>query len=299
MSTSEPTNPTPSFTDDQLIAYLDSALPALERAPIEAALSQDTALAQRLADLSLDTSLMPEAFAPLLSNVPPLNLADIKPLKPVSTAGDHANAPLGLPNPMRSGTLGPRRPAWQASWSMAAGAVMALGLSFMAGRWTEPPTATLAATQTPAATAPTPVDWRVAVVDYQRLYVRETLANGGAPDAQTTTQQLANVSSHSGLTVQTQATQLPGLSFRRAQTLGVQGQPLIQMAYVTQSGDPVALCFTPQATPATPPTPSVIAGMNTVTWNDGKFGFIIVGHVDSATLLRAAQVAAQQLKQTT
>ncbi len=317
MSPTDPTGAQARFSDDQLIAFLDGATDAATRSRIHAVLASDTGLATRLAELRVDTGAMAKAFAPMLATAPTMDWAELQ-RQALRQAGTRASLdPADKPNsslpqaaastPSLGTTFGTTQggkqspthpPRWPAqSWAAAACVMAAMLLSVVAVRWHDP-APVVAASSTPSSTdkAPTKPSWRMAVVEYQRLYVRETLAGSGKPDAETTAQQLASVSSHSGLTVKAPVTELPGLSFRRAQSLGINDQPLIQMAYVTADGEPVALCFTRQATPAMAPTEAkMVAGINTVSWNDGQFGFVLVGRVESAVLLEAARVAARQL----
>lgn len=285
MSTREPSPPTSSFDDEQLIAYLDGVMPASQRTLVDVALTHDTALAQRLDALKVDTALLPQAFAPLLANAPALDLKQLQ-----ARAGEASKATdLRATAPAPKDDLSPRRSAGLGAWSMAACLAVSVALGFVAGRWSDAGT-------NPSASAPSGItDWQLAVVEYQRLYVTQTLAQASVPGEAELEQQLASVSNFGGLKVSGKATQLPGLSFRRAQNLGVQGRPLIQMVYVTERGEPVALCFTREGRRAEAPKASVIAGMNTVTWSNGEFGFVMVGPADSATLMQAAQVAATRL----
>lgn len=267
----------PDVSDDVLIAYLDGVLPTEQRIDIELALASDGVLSARLAALTVDTRAMAQAFETLLLRVPSLDLPTLAP---------HA---IAIPLKHAPTTSRDKTP-----WALAAGVVAAVSLSFAAGRWLESPSlrpALLAASNPDIESA-----WRLAVVAYQRLYVRETLAAGTPPDAAAVTAQLANVSNHSGLVLKPPSVELPGLSFRRAQTLGIDGRPLIQMAYVSDAGEPVALCFTRSTAPVSTPAPAVLNGMNTVSWNDGNFGFVLVGHVEAVVLLKAAQAAARQIK---
>jgi anti-sigma factor RsiW len=282
MSFNQLTPPESHFTDEQLIAYLDGVLPDQTRVALDAALAVDAILGARLAALTVDTGVIADAFAPLLLNAPKVVLPSNQ-----LPRSDGETSMTALPLTLKPGARISERPRapWKA-WAIAASVCLGLFLSFAAIRTNMSPT--------PQAHGIDP--WRMAVVEYQRLYVRETLA-GGAPDAQTIAQQVASVSTYSGLQLSATSIELPDLSFRRAQTLGINGQPLVQMAYVTRTGDPVALCFTRQTAAAAAPTHAIlISELNTVSWNDGQFGFVLVGRVESAILLEAARVAARQLK---
>ncbi len=279
----QPPQQPPDWGDEQLIAYLDGVLAPTQRLDLERALASDAGLTARLAALTIETAALAQAFEPLLSRVPAVDLA--APSTPLHTTEQGSAAS------QRVRSKGSRDPT---TWALAAGVVAAVTLSFVAGRWLEAPG--LRPDVSMASSPKLESDWRRAVVDYQRLYVRETLSTNAPPDAAAIASQLANVSAHGGLVIEARSAALPGLAFRRAQTLGIDGRPLTQMAYVSETGEPVALCFTQSKAPASAPVPAVIGGMNTVSWHDGAFGFVLVGHLETAVLLKAARAAEQQFK---
>jgi len=65
------------------------------------------------------------------------------------------------------------------------------------------------------------------------------------------------------------------LTLRRAQVLGFEGQPLIQLVYTDPSGKPFALCIMSDAEGGE--GPAILAGLATHTWKSKSHGFILVG----------------------
>ena len=136
--------------------------------------------------------------------------------------------------------------------------------------------------------APSPArDWKRAVAQYQLLYVPETLSMSRAA----TQQNLANLpilSEALGRDL-TAATRLSGLEFRRAQMLGFNGAPLIQMAYSSQSGVPFAICVTRVDGADYPPVAGEIEGLAAAHWVRDGYGYIVIGGQDQSLVSGVAQ----------
>jgi len=127
--------------------------------------------------------------------------------------------------------------------------------------------------------------WTTAVAAYQALYIEETLANASQPAAMTE-QVLSGFGQAHGVPVQ-KFTQLPALTFKRAQLLGFKDRPLLQMAFTTASGKPVALCITRVDEVDRTPKSAEYENLPAYDWvKDGK-GFILIGDMD-ATDMRSA-----------
>lgn len=121
-------------------------------------------------------------------------------------------------------------------------------------------------------------DWRLAVADYQVLYVPQTLAMP-APEPDLRQAQLTSVSDTLGRDLGL-ADDVPTLSFRRAQVLGFEGAPLIQIAYLSDDGQPFALCVTLVDAADTPPQTEILSGLASAHWVSGGMGFMIIGGTD-------------------
>jgi len=130
-------------------------------------------------------------------------------------------------------------------------------------------------------------DWRQVVAAYQFLYIPQTLA-GVTQDADQSARQLQHLSQVIGRDLTTVPDAAPGLAFKRGQQLGYRGRPLVQLAFVTHGGEPVALCILPLAERDAAPKQAVLAGLDAVYWTEGGFGYLLIGREDPARLNAAA-----------
>lgn len=297
------------YTDEEIVAYLDGALEADEQQNLRRALAEDEDLQKRVAALTFDTDILRESFEPLLQDAPPIDLSAIS--TEASTAGDQESVrhktirhktirhksirhkgnrsktrrlkensdDSQAQRPVENGQRATARKSsrWL-PFAAAASLLAAVAVGFyFIGSQSQFDQSAIS-------------DWRVAVADYQRLYVSETLPEG-APDAISRRGQLKRVSDLSGMAVTDTMVDLPNLSFRRAQTLGVDGQTLIQLAFATETGEPVALCFTPETGSKMPLKSGQIYDMNTVSWRKDNVGFVLMGRVPQALLDETASAA--------
>lgn len=142
---------------------------------------------------------------------------------------------------------------------------------------------------------PAPPDgWAGFVASYQKLYTAETLNAIDQPPAETQAQ-LLRVSEAIGLDLGNLPA-VEGLTLKRAQILGFNGKPLVQIAYQRTDGTPVALCII--LSPAQDPMPlteSENKGLQTVRWNRNDHGFLLIGDMDPMPLKQAAEVFAAAL----
>ena len=158
-----------------------------------------------------------------------------------------------------------RRPVRRRSFGgFSVAAALVLGL-MIGGAWSLRPT--------PAPKA----DWKMAVANYQNLYVAETLAEPADPAD--TAARLQALSAQLGRDL-SPASAAPGLEFRRVQMLGLKGKPLVQMAYLAEGGVPFALCIIRNNAEPYAPEVEVIAGLATAHWAEDGFGFLIIGGED-------------------
>lgn len=129
--------------------------------------------------------------------------------------------------------------------------------------------------------------WTEAVASYQALYITQTLS--GAEGGPFQEENLVALGETLGVSL-SGASDLAPLDFRRAQLLGFEGGPLVQIAYLTDDGTPVALCVLAVDGEDTAPTSSVMLGMAAVEWQKDGFGYLLIGGDDTALI---DQVAAQ------
>lgn len=241
-----------AFSDEELTAFLDGEADDALHAEIEAALEHDATVVDQLA--ALDVPLVPiaEAYKALLQDAPPM------PLLP--------EVPAVAPSPAPRG-----RWAWGVG-TFATGLAAGLAVAMFTGFGTP---------------EPAPRGWVSFVASYQALYTAETLAvdNPSADEAAT---QLAAVSESLGLDL----SGLPdtqGLSFKRAQVLGFNGKPLVQIAFARADGTPVALCIIPAGPDAKPVNMGQAEGMELARWNTPGYGFLLIGGTDNAPLQQEAE----------
>lgn len=130
----------------------------------------------------------------------------------------------------------------------------------------------------PLAKRDTPSDWKMAVANYQVLYVPETLA-GGPADPEHAATDLARLSGTLGRDL-SRAVSVEGLRFRRAQMLGLEAEPLVQIAYLGDDDVPFAICVTPVDDPSYAPRTEHLAGLAAAHWVADGFGFLVIGGDD-------------------
>jgi anti-sigma factor RsiW len=118
-------------------------------------------------------------------------------------------------------------------------------------------------------------DWRDFAASYHALYTTETLANVSASPA-TAQQQLQDVGDAIGRDL-TPAAEVDGLEFRRAQLLGFQDQVIVQLAYLTPSGIPVALCIMSGGATTKQIARADRQGVPSVSWSQGSDEFLLLG----------------------
>lgn len=88
------------------------------------------------------------------------------------------------------------------------------------------------------------VAWVQRVVDYQSLYVANTVGNVEV-DLNASLRQLEKLSESSGMRTAIPDLSEAGYTFTRAQELGFDGTPLVQLVYTKEGHTPLALCFMP------------------------------------------------------
>lgn len=79
---------------------------------------------------------------------------------------------------------------------------------------------------------------------------------------------------------------LDGLTFKRAQMLGFGGKPLLQLAYVTDRGVPVALCIVGVDDTDRMAQAGRHFGLASVDWVNQGTGFVLIGDVPAKDLDR-------------
>ncbi len=124
--------------------------------------------------------------------------------------------------------------------------------------------------------------WMQYVAVYQALYVEDTLSQADGD-----TSRIPELSAVLGRDL-SPAVAPPELTFKRGQQLGFNGKPLIQLAYLSEGGTPMALCIFKTTGDASSISQSVLEGMQAASWSDGRFAYLLIGGEDADLVQRSA-----------
>ncbi|CAB3764979.1 anti-sigma factor family protein [Paraburkholderia humisilvae] len=269
--------------DDMLLmAYVDGELSPLERQEIEKEIATSPETAERVALFSASRLPYGDAFAD--QKLPPVPESLAKKIEALSRA--HAAQPAATSSepgandahiehdaqmppsaPVRSRVR--VAPAWLAvafvAGAFCVGAVMRLApgsLNPVSGAFTT------------ASNGPSP--WIRAVVDYQKLYSRETVAFSTVSTDESA-QTVAQIRQDDQLSLRVPDLSAAGLTFKRVTRLRFQGKPLVQIEYLPPEGPPIALCVMKDMRPDQAVAASQVADMNVVTWRQDELHYALVG----------------------
>lgn len=236
------------FSDEELVAYLDGEADFAPVAAIDQALGQDHALQKRLAALQIDPDAIEAAFADLGPSTQVVPLA----------------APVAV-----NATTPPRNVAWLFGSIAASVAALVVGISIGSAR------------------VPALDGWDEYVAAYQALYATSTLAHVTATDSQKQAE-LDRVTASIGKSIALENLDMfPEAEFTRSQILSFQGQALIQLAFLTSTGDPLALCIIRNdGVPDSAPALAQMEGLSTARWAQNGYDFILIGGNDDALIRR-------------
>ncbi|MEM6497536.1 MAG: hypothetical protein AAF709_12510, partial [Pseudomonadota bacterium] len=131
--------------------------------------------------------------------------------------------------------------------------------------------------------------WQDYAAKYHALYVSETLArvpnnskslDGALARAQDALQHKFNKKTLSSV---------PGLDLKRSQILGFEGRPLIQLAFLSKSGAPIALCIIKKSGGTKSlPIVSKMEGLAAASWSKEGYEYLLIGGRDEALIRDAA-----------
>jgi anti-sigma factor RsiW len=130
--------------------------------------------------------------------------------------------------------------------------------------------------------------WIQAVADYQQLYSRETLADV-TEDHQLSERIIGELRVVDGMTVRVPDLRSAGLTFKRVQRLSFHRQPVVQMVYLPEHGDPIAVCITRDVRPDEDPHVQQIDELSTVSWRRGNLGYVLLGKAPAQSMLELAR----------
>ncbi len=137
-------------------------------------------------------------------------------------------------------------------------------------------------------------NWITEVANYQLLYVRETVTP--APklnnQQQVALQEKLSKALNGGLHIPDLSKQK--LDFRRGQLLDINGQPLVQLAYLPDDGLPVALCVLRNDAEDSLPKSGESRGLSYIEWSKNGLSYVLIGKTDMKLLESAALSALNQ-----
>lgn len=245
-----------TYTDDMLRAYLRGELEPTLAGALEQDLADDAELQHRLAGLEDLAAPVRAAFQGIPAEE---RLAASVKRSRSTISGDW------------SGNWG--RGAVGAICGLIVGAILAVSAQHF--RETDPSVMT---------------DWRDQVAAYQVLYVPDTLeVIDPAPSALASQFKRAETKLSLPLHLDVLAA-LPGMTLRRAQVLGFNGTPVVQIAFSGPDGVPFAFCVTrrdPNARSA--PQTGFRSGLASASWQSASHAFLIIGGQDADLLASLAR----------
>jgi len=308
--------------DIRLLAYVDNELAPAERAEVEAALAASPVLADVVASLRASRLPYRETFA--AQSLPPVpqslsaNLdallrahAQRQPVgsgageggisgggiaRPAATvANDEPPASLASSASSNTSTPGRRvRPWWLAAAFAAGVAATAVTMPLLPGVLQKAGLggAVLSSATTPPPKSPQGVTWVRAAAEYQQLYARDTVASTHVDDGDTA-RTVADIQRDDKLDIRVPDLKAQGLTFKRVQRLRWQDRALVQMVYLPEKGDPIALCVVKDPRPDQGVAEQHIDRMGVVTWRKGQVGYALIGAPGSADLKAIASALAE------
>ena len=247
------------FTDEELVAFLDKALPSDRSAEIERTRTSDATVRERLIALEVDLDAICGAFDLHLGAAP---VDDLRQRLAANSARSRS----------------PRIRDWR--WiPLAAALFVGVGLG-ASGR------SILQRTQAP--------DWHTAVAEYQALYTTDTL-KPLKTDPALVARQVQFAATVLGRPVKVDNLQVTGLELKRAQVLAFEHQPLIQFAYLDREQTPIAFCAMRTQAPDEPVQISLINGLATAFWNRSGYGYMVIGGTDDSAIQAIAHTLEQHI----
>jgi anti-sigma factor RsiW len=244
--------------DTDLLAYADGRLSQARRSEVETAMATSPHFAARLD--AMRASDLPYAAAFEAQALPPV------PPELRQFVGDL----LGADAQRRQ----PRASSWRTvAAAFAAGALCcAIALQL------------LSTAATPRAGTAQVSPWIKAVADYQQLYSRATLANV-TEDPTLSVRVINDLRLKDGIGVVVPDLRSAALTFKRVQRLSFHDRPVVQMVYLPEQGEPIALCATPDPRPDERPHAQQVGELNTVSWRRENLGYVVLGKQPAAALL--------------
>jgi len=271
---------TTTVADDALLmAYVDGELSPQQCEEIEQLMNASPEVAERVALLMSSALPYAEAFArQALPPVPDSLVSNVDALiarhaAPASTA---PSRPAAKPESLLTRLFGRPRFGWLAVAGFIGGALN-----------------TDRALQAPSVAQVQASPWVMQAASYQQLYTRDTV-NYVTPDTDDVRKTLADIRQIDGLELRVPDLSAAGLTFKRVQRLRFNNKALIQLVYLPQQGDPVALCVMKEPKPDQSIAQLNVAGMDVVVWRQSQLGYALIGAPDGVDLDAVARVVADR-----
>jgi anti-sigma factor RsiW len=254
--------------DDRLLmAYVDNLLSTKRCAKVERLIARSDEVAARVTALRASHVPYQEAFESFCAIPVPQSLS-----RNVEALIQAHNESWRTPHARKRGGM-----AWLAVAFFTG--VMSSGAAFEMLSNPAPMQSASTSTSAPA--------WVQAVVGYQTLYARDTLAS--VKDDHAATIRLVSAIQHEdGMAVRVPDLSDDSLTFKRIQRLSYRNARLVQMVYLPAHGQPVALCVVADAKPDQAPYAQRVGDMNTVTWRHAQLSYVLAAKGSAAELQQLA-----------
>jgi anti-sigma factor RsiW len=263
------------------MAYVDDELSPTDRQEVEQEIAASPEAAERIAHFSESRLPYREAFAS--QKLPPVpasltrkieELARAHATVPAAASADRSANDAHIEHTAQTPPSAPVRsrlriaPAWLAVAFVAGafcfGAVLRLAPGLSPG---DGAISTASSDASP---------WIRAVVDYQKLYARETVALASI-DADASAQTVEQIRQDDKLSLRVPDLSAAGLTFKRVTRLRFNDKPLVQIEYLPPQGPPVALCVMKDVRPDAVIAQAKVSGMDVVTWRQDELHYALVG----------------------
>ena len=132
--------------------------------------------------------------------------------------------------------------------------------------------------------------WVSYVAAYQALYTTGTLSSVKL-DVSAQEMELARVSASIGKSIKLdQLNVSPEIEYKRGQLLGFEGAALVQLAFLTKTGDPLALCIIRNGSDNSENVDlAVLEGMSSAYWRKDGYSYLLIGGKNSELVSRIAE----------
>jgi anti-sigma factor RsiW len=247
-----------AIDDRDLLAYADGQLAPERRAEIEAAMASSADVAQRVS--AMRASALPYAAAFEAQTLPPLPRELNQRIRALVNAHSQRQQRFQW--------------AWPRPVAVFAAGVLSCAVALRL-------LSLCVTTFSPVAQVE---PWIQAVADYQQMYSRATVMHV-IEDPQQSTHVISDLWTADGIKLVVPDLRAAGLSFKRVQRLSFHTRPVVQMVYLPEQGEPIALCVTRDARPDQKPSAHQIGELSTVAWRHGDLGYVLLGRGSAQALL--------------